>query len=417
MSSATVTPTSRIAWMDYSEAQRRRMREAIDLLAEKGILDELGVGTIRDAISDALFPGTSTIQTRARYFLFIPWIYQEAERLKIPSARIEGWRRQHEFALTKALLASGSVDGTFGRQAGDTLRRLASEVYWLGLGAWGIRTLATSQQRYQRSLDTLYVQRDGFRRPLRDDDGQPLEDGPSPTWHLSMPPAPAYFPEGITFSVTRVEADYLRDRIRSNAPNSFLNVIVGRSPDESPGGFPWHHPGAEEAPAAVREMLNYARTFSELMHGASLTYNLLLARDVPNEEWIAQYEERLSTWSAVIEADMTRFSDWRLINLLRALPPRTIVRERTRAFVEDWRARVCAAGASHTPLASLPDGQGVRRLIREREAVLKGSEARLSNRRALERWRGAAGADQLSFRWPNVLVITRDINTGLAADA
>ena len=43
--------------MDYSEAQRRRMREAIDLLSEKGILDELGVGTIRDAISDALFPG------------------------------------------------------------------------------------------------------------------------------------------------------------------------------------------------------------------------------------------------------------------------------------------------------------------------------------------------------------------------
>ena len=123
--------------MDYSEAQRRRMREAIDLLSEKGILDELGVGTIRDAISDALFPGTSTIQTRARYFLFIPWIYREAERLKVSSARIEEWRRGREFALTRALLASGAVDGAFGRQAGDRLRRLASEVYWLGVSEFG----------------------------------------------------------------------------------------------------------------------------------------------------------------------------------------------------------------------------------------------------------------------------------------
>jgi hypothetical protein len=412
-----VTPTSRIAWMDYSEAQRRRMREAIDLLSEKGILDELGVGTIRDALSDALFPGTSTIQTRARYFLFIPWIYQEAERLKVSSARIEAWRRRREFDLTKALLHSGAVDGAFGRQAGDRLRRLASEVYWLGLGVWGIRRVAASQQQYQRSLDYLYIQRDGARRPLRDDDGQPLEDGPSPTWHLSLPRVPEEFPESVTFALSRGEAEYLRDRIRSNAPTSFLNVLIGRHPDEASGGFPWQHPAAGEAPAMVRQMLNHARTFSELMHGASLTYNLMLARAVPNEEWTAQYSDKISTWSAAIERDAGRFSEWRLTDLLRALPPRTAVREPTRVFVEKWQMLVCAAAADETPMLSLADDSRVQRLIRDREAVLKGPEARLSHRRALERFRGAAGADQLSFRWSNVLLIARDINTGLALDA
>lgn len=43
---------------------------------EPGTLDELGIGSIRDTFSDELFPGTSTIQTRARYFLFVPWIMQ-----------------------------------------------------------------------------------------------------------------------------------------------------------------------------------------------------------------------------------------------------------------------------------------------------------------------------------------------------
>lgn len=412
-----VKPTSRIAWMDYSEAQRRRMREAIDLLSEKGILDELGLGTIRDAISDGLFPGTSTIQTRARYFLFIPWIYQDAERLKISSARIEAWRRQREFDLTKALLLNGAVDGAFGRQAGDRLRRMASEVYWLGLGLWGIRKVAASQQQYQRSLDTLYGHRDVARRPLRDDDGQPLEDGPSPTWHLRLPAAPVQFPDGVTFALSGAEAEYLRDRIRSNAPTSFLNVLVGRDPDEPAGEFPWQHPAAAEAPPKVREMLTHARTFSELMHGASLTYNLMLARAVPNEEWTARYADRLSTWSAVIEGDPERFSEWRLTDLLRTLPPRTAVRDRTRLFVEEWRALVCEATAGDNPLVTMPDDPRVQRLIRDREAVLKGSEARLSQRRALERWGGAAGADQLSFRWSNVLIIARDLNIGLALDA
>ena len=39
-------------------------------------VDELGVLTIWEAIADQLLPGLSTIQTRARYFFFIPWIYK-----------------------------------------------------------------------------------------------------------------------------------------------------------------------------------------------------------------------------------------------------------------------------------------------------------------------------------------------------
>lgn len=57
-----------IAWMDYSEADRRQALDVIDLFSQSEARDKLGLGTIRDA----MFPGTSTIQTRAKYFLFIP---------------------------------------------------------------------------------------------------------------------------------------------------------------------------------------------------------------------------------------------------------------------------------------------------------------------------------------------------------
>ena len=71
--------TSTLSWLDSSEHERRSVVELVSALNEPGTLDELGIGTIRDTIADTLFPGTSTIQTRARYFLFIPWILQMVE--------------------------------------------------------------------------------------------------------------------------------------------------------------------------------------------------------------------------------------------------------------------------------------------------------------------------------------------------
>ena len=67
--------TSAFAWLDHSEEQRRQILDVLDLFREKSTIDELGLGTIRDAFADMLFPGTSAPQTKARYFLFIPWIY------------------------------------------------------------------------------------------------------------------------------------------------------------------------------------------------------------------------------------------------------------------------------------------------------------------------------------------------------
>jgi len=48
------------AWLDTDDEQQR-MRVLIDLFKDEGTVDELGIGTIRDAFSSALFPGTSNL--------------------------------------------------------------------------------------------------------------------------------------------------------------------------------------------------------------------------------------------------------------------------------------------------------------------------------------------------------------------
>lgn len=71
---------STLAWIDHDAEARDRMERVLALFEERDIRDELGLGAIRDTFSDTLFPGTSTIQTRLRYFLVIPWVYERMEK-------------------------------------------------------------------------------------------------------------------------------------------------------------------------------------------------------------------------------------------------------------------------------------------------------------------------------------------------
>jgi hypothetical protein len=97
---------SSFTWLDYSEHDRRKMLDVIELFGERTTRDELGLGGVRDAFADLLFPGTSTIQTRAKYFLFVPWIYLILEDKDVPSSAIA--RRVQERCRT--LQARGQIE-------------------------------------------------------------------------------------------------------------------------------------------------------------------------------------------------------------------------------------------------------------------------------------------------------------------
>src|SRR6187551_419084 len=117
---------STISWLDYSERDRQRAIEVIKLFVEKTTVDELGVGSVRDAFAEILFPGLSTIQSRARYFLLIPWAYLFLERKRIPSREIAPRARQLEINLIDALADSEDNYGVIGVVARKTLKNLPS---------------------------------------------------------------------------------------------------------------------------------------------------------------------------------------------------------------------------------------------------------------------------------------------------
>jgi hypothetical protein len=399
---------SSFTWLDYSERERRKILDAIQLFKDQDTRDELGIGTVRDAFADLLFPGTGTVQTRARYFLFVPWMYLRLERRRVQSKEASTVARGDELRLIDVLAQSEDADGTIGIQARRQLKRLPSNIYWQGLGSWGIRLYWGSQDQYHRSLDSFYTA--GERVELNDDK-EPIDGGLRPNWHPALPSAPAEFPKHASLKVTKEEASYLRDAILRNASGTLLAFLVDQGEIADETDFPWQHHQFHSLPVRVQHQLQHAQNFSEIIHGAALLYNLMLAEAQPSEQKEKEYTSELDDWAETLAERSSVFGQWDLENFWETVTVgNRKVPQLTRQFVERWIDLVLKPNGA----IGLQSNETARRLIRERERQLKKSLARLANRKSLELWNGAAGTEQLDYRWPVTQRIVRDILEALA---
>lgn len=374
----------RITWLDHDLAAQRRMRRILALFHERSTRDELGLGAIRDSIADHLFPGTSTIQTRLRYMLFVPWMYLDMERKRIGSTQIAQRVRKFEAQLAKALLAGEDTDGVFGKQAGAALRRWPSSVYWGGLGTWGIRLFGGSQYQYHAALHAIYARRK--KRPPRTDDGDLLVEAyeATATWHPHIPHPPEDFPNQATLRLRREEAEFIRDRIVASCRESLLaELVVWPRPQELQlnVGFAWQLAVLPRLSERQQLLLRHARLFSELMCGAALLYNLMLVELLEDEEGVEGYRMQLQAWA--MRLDVRGIADWEMSEFWhKARHPNHRIAVPAQRFVQQWR---------HIVLREEPTGvvqsRAARNLVRQREQALKGPRSRFVNRRLLDEWR------------------------------
>ncbi len=399
-----------LTWVDSSAAQQRRMMELLSSWAETETLDELGVGTIRDAFSDFLFPGTSTIQTRARYMLFIPWMYRDLEDEQVSSADVAERAREYEGDIIEALIRNCPDEGgIIGMQAGRSLRQMPSSIYWTGLASWGIRRFVGLRRAYHLSLDRFYSRLSG-RRDL-DTEAQ-RQTAPPHNWHPKLPDPPEDWPDAKTLELRRDEAAFLRDRIMEEHSDALLAHLIDLGASDRSVARAWEFSQIERLPAELREEIDRAQSFAELMQGANILYALVLAEMEESSEAPDRYYEQLVNWAGHGEGRRSaheRHANWDEWLAVKQRRPAS----GALYFEREWREHVLRL----EDLASLGDDSDAKEMIREREVRVKGSRARVHGGRRLERWSGSGTVGTLDFRWGTASTIIADIVQGLERDA
>src|SRR5699024_8580817 len=151
-------------------------------------------------------------------------------------------------------------------------------------------------------------------------------------------------------------------------------------------------------------LIDHAQRFTQLIHGARLTYNLLLARASSREELIVQYEGELAEWVLETHALGTMLG-WDRAEFWGIIAAQARIPAPTRTFINTWLDHVTREDDPVTD-------PRIHRLITMREKRLKGSRARLANRSALDQWSGAVGLGRLTYRWPNVRTLLDDLYRG-----
>lgn len=153
----------------------------------QGVRDEIGFLLIHQGYADYFFPGTSVLQTRLKYALFVPWIYQKVAKYA-RSGQFYTAVQHEEIQLAGRLKQSGEAGIIGGRSYPDPTSQPASMVYWTALKTWGIL-----RSRFDGSFPSRFeTMRMLSRRPstsrLMDADKQPLEIAESVFAGLPKPP-------------------------------------------------------------------------------------------------------------------------------------------------------------------------------------------------------------------------------------
>lgn len=418
---------SAIGWVDFSSEHRDRVRTVIDLLSTPGVVDELGIGIIRDAFSDYLFPGISTIQTRPKYFVIVPRILKDYEALQDKVRRrtpLRDYLADQEMVCRVKLAeryaghgALGIIGISFGTRTDRDIQRRPSSVYWNGLRSFRI-------VRSQLSLPEFCRRHAGHRPSLRmllqetrEEHGDDVDADDVTLSPLAPLPSGKAWQDDLAITLTKEEAEFLRQHICANQPDSLIGqILLDENMSDAFIGLT-ERAAFEDlvdllvalrlADKRLLRVAYLAQAFWEILYGAHVRYNLLLQERFGSANEAADLRD---TWGQWID-DMRDFDwdAWETEDVWQLVAEHgSQIRPWTARFVNGW----IAAASSGEGNAAVYD-----RLVTDQEFANKRSRARLrpDNRdEAVGEW---VGIQNLSYRLPQAWRLVTDIRRAETGEA
>lgn len=389
-----------LGWIDFSKEDRQKALDVINLLSEQGTVDELGIGIVRDAFANCFFPGTSTVQTRAKYFFIVPRILKDAVdgRYGKDIERILTEIDADEKDCAKRLLNSDSkVEGVIGSRVlpKGWVSRRPSDIYWNGIKRYGIfcykdlsiqEYILSAVEIEKRKFDIKSDKHNYDEEENNTDDMDAGNIDSIKFW--SLPSYDNDWRENLTINLTKEESEYLNRQIQKETRGSLLEYILKNKIilDEYDSFESLRYVLSDKVDSKTADMMKLACDFNNLIYMARIRYNLMLS-ECENKDALSEWERLRNDikYRAQVNLDEVFFK-LQLINI------------RTKKFLCDIQS------AFMTEDIDLAD-----EIIRKRELHLKGSgRAKLMRTKEFDhsKW---VGGKELDYRFFNARRIINDI--------
>ena len=227
-----------LGWIDFSKKERNKVLSVLDLLTESGTLDELGISPIRDGFAQLFFPGTSTIQTRAKYFMIVPYALKDLEHSGESNPNhILRALDEMERECGRILLRGDDTDGVIGGRAmaqNKWVKRTPADIYWAGLRNYGIFMGGNlSLSEYVRAMCAMKNQKTALiRLGNRNDtaeEGNADDKDAGDLFRIQFWKIPTYqdkWIESLRMKLTGDEGRFLKTQIITSFPESMLAYIL-----------------------------------------------------------------------------------------------------------------------------------------------------------------------------------------------
>jgi len=306
-----------LGWIDFSKSERNKVLSVLNLLSESSTLDELGIAPIRDGFANLFFPGTSTIQTRAKYFLIVPYALKDLEySSENDPNRILRIFDEMERRCGEILTGGEDTDGIIGSRSlaqNRWVKRTPADIYWAGIRNYGIFTRGTlSLSEYVRAMCALKNQKATLTRlGKRNDtaeDGDADDKDAGDLFRVQFWNIPTYqekWIDGLTVKLTEEEGFFLKKQMMASFPESMLAYILRNGLTEifECKTFQNMESLIRVFPKQLQYDYSLAYDFSEFLFVLRTVYNIVVSEG-KNEEAITLWDDLMPDHEKLAAVDL-----------------------------------------------------------------------------------------------------------------
>ena len=400
-----------IGFVNFNTEEKKRVAKMMQLLQESEAIEELGIGRVRDHFSNTLFPGTSTLQHHAKYFVVMPslYYYTAFKSRKFQNlAEVSRYIKEAEVQITRQMAKwdNNQINTTETGITGiNTLKDALNDynkyvkydpayIYGSGLARYGIIP-DTGVERLILELNKKHFADPHNKGALKNEDT--TEDagdltGDNQVIKTCGESYDFFNGKAMPLSLTEKEASFMKDRIHSSCDGTMLAYLIDSKYElpERIGYFEIEELLSELDPKVVN-VYKKSVLFSKLMHLIDWRFNYSYFDSFGNTDEAEvckdEYEKLLVEYKEVIHNegafkalfDYTRSIDMMLTEFCEACYKAIIDGEPTR----------------------------VDQLVKAREHTVKRERSKIGNSAYKNQGRGKPLPN--TFRWETVRTMVNEI--------